>query len=368
MSDNQDKSQKTEAPTGKKLDDAFKKGNVPKSQETTHWFMLAGSGLVVLLFSGQIAQGLQPAFVQFLELPHTITVGSSEMVALYKEISFALIKLLFLPMLVLVIAAIVGSAMQHRLTFAFEKIKPELKKISIISGSKKIFGSQGAMNLLKAVLKIAIVGSVLFMVVAPDLKQLPVYVGMDLLDLVLLVRYEALLMLLGVLLVMVVIAAADFVYQRYDWTQNLKMSRQDIKDENKQSDGDPQIKSRIAQLRMDRARQRMASAVPGADVVLTNPTHYAVALKYDGESMDAPCLVAKGADKLAFRIREIAEENDIPILENPPLARGLFNSVEIDEEIPPEYYKAVAEVIGYVMNLNKRLGRYRPTPTAEAAQ
>lgn len=176
------------------------------------------------------------------------------------------------------------------------------------------------------------------------------------------------MMLLGVLLVMAVIAAADFVYQRYDWTQNLKMSRQDIKDENKQSDGDPQVKARIAQVRMDRARQRVAAAVPGADVVLTNPTHYAVALKYDSEAMDAPRLVAKGADNLALRIREIADEYGIPVLENPPLARGLYNSVEIDEEIPPEYYKAVAEVIGYVMNLNKRLGRYRPTPTVQAAE
>jgi flagellar biosynthetic protein FlhB len=247
-------------------------------------------------------------------------------------------------------------------------MKPELKKISPLAGLKKIFGKQGVMNLLKSILKIAIVGGALYVVVAPNLKQLPVFVGMELLDVALLVRYQALLMLLVVLLVMAVIAAGDFVFQRYDWMENLKMSHQDIKDEHKQSEGDPKIKARIAQLRMDRARHRMAAAVPTADVVLTNPTHYAVALKYDAEGMDAPCLVAKGADHLAFRIRDIAEEYDIPVLENPPLARGLYDTVEIDQEIPPEYYKAVAEIIGYVMNLNKRLGRHKPKPRVQAAQ
>jgi flagellar biosynthetic protein FlhB len=368
MSDDQDKSQKTEAPTSKRLEDAYKKGNVPKSQETNHWFMLAGSGLMILIFSGQVAQGLQPGLMQFLQSPHLIPVGVDEMVAMFHDVGFTLLKLLFLPMLILVIAAIAGNIVQHRLIIAYEKIKPELKKISPISGAKRIFGLQGALNLLKSLLKILIVGGVVFTVVRPDLERLPLFAGMDLLDLILLVRWEALMMLVGVLSVMTVIAVGDYVYQRYDWMENLKMSRQDIKDEHKQSEGDPQVKARIQQVRMERARQRIAAAVPTADVVITNPTHFAVALKYEAETMDAPCVVAKGADNLAFKIREIADEHDVPILENPPLARGLYDSVEIDQEIPPEYYKAVAEVIGYIMNINGRLGSRRPNPRVSTLQ
>jgi len=165
----------------------------------------------------------------------------------------------------------------------------------------------------------------------------------------------ALVIAAATVMVMTVIAALDFMYQRYNQYKNLRMTKQEVKDEHKQSEGDPHVKARIRRLRQERAQQRMMAAVPEADVVITNPTHYAVALEYKMETMPAPRLVAKGVDSLAQRIRETAEEHEVPLVENPPLARALYAAIELDEEIPAEYYQAVAEVIGYVMRLKGRL-------------
>jgi flagellar biosynthetic protein FlhB len=159
----------------------------------------------------------------------------------------------------------------------------------------------------------------------------------------------------GTVAVMTAIALLDYGYQRYQHNKQLKMTKQEVKDEHKQSEGDPQIKARIRAIRTQRARQRMMAAVPEADIVITNPTHFAVALQYKMDEMAAPKLVAKGVDTLALRIRQVAEENDVPIVENPPLARALYAAVELDQEIPPEHFKAVAEVIGYVMRLRGKL-------------
>jgi flagellar biosynthetic protein FlhB len=168
--------------------------------------------------------------------------------------------------------------------------------------------------------------------------------------------------LIGVLSVMTVIAALDFLYQRQQHTKQLRMSRQELRDEYKQTEGDPMIKARLRQIRMERARKRMMAAVPEADVVVTNPTHFAVALKYDPERMQAPILVAKGADSMALRIREIAKEHNVPIVQNPPLSRALYNGVDLDQEVPAEHYKAVAEIIGYVMRLKGKLPRRPVAP------
>ena len=161
-------------------------------------------------------------------------------------------------------------------------------------------------------------------------------------------------LLIGAAAIMAVIAVADYIYQKYEHIKQLKMSRQEIRDEHKQSEGDPHVKARLRQIRHERARQRMMSAVPQADVVVTNPTHFAVALKYDTETMAAPVVVAKGVDNVAFRIREVADENDVPIVENPPLARALFGGVELDQQIPEEHYQAVAQIISYVYRLKGR--------------
>ena len=179
-------------------------------------------------------------------------------------------------------------------------------------------------------------------------------------DMLAMVRLVAAKVIVGVLTVMTVITLIDVIYQRFMHTKELRMTKQQVKDEHKQSEGDPLIKSRLRQIRVERARKRMMAAVPEADVVITNPTHFAVALKYDQKSMEAPRVVAKGVDNVALRIREVAEENDVAVVENPPVARALHASVDIDQEIPPEHYKAVAEIIGYVMRLKQGLPARTP--------
>ncbi len=357
MADDQDKSEKTEEPTAKRIDDAFKDGTVPKSQEVNHWFMLAGATAVLGLLTGDIANGVIANFTRFLESPHAISTDPGALVQMAGGLGFKILGFLAMPLLVLVGAALAGNLLQHRLVFSAKKMVPDLSKLSPLAGAKKIFGTKGAIDLLKAVAKIVIVGGLVISIVWPDLAILRHTSAMDLTSVVAFIQHEALMMALAVLAVMALVAIADTFYQRYDWFENLRMSVKDLKDESKQSEGDPQVKAKIRQLRGERARTRMMAAVPDADVVITNPTHFAVALKYDAEAMGAPKVVAKGQDNIALRIREVAEENNVPIVENPPLARGLFAGADLDREIPGEFFKAVAEVIGYVMRLQGKLAR-----------
>jgi flagellar biosynthetic protein FlhB len=209
----------------------------------------------------------------------------------------------------------------------------------------------------KSVAKLVVVGFVCYLVLKPRIKDLDLLPSMELPAILAYLHQVLVHLMLAIALVMVVIAVADWFYQRFAYMKKLRMSKQEVKDENKQTEGDPAIKARLRGLRMARARNRMMAAIPKADVVVTNPTHYACALKYDGDTMNAPMLVAKGQNLIALRIREIAEENDVPIVENPPLARALYATVELDREILPDQYKAVAEVISYVMRLKGKLRR-----------
>ncbi len=357
MSDDQDKSDKTEEPTAKRIDDAFKKGQVPKSQEVNHWFMLAAGAAIVGLFSGDIGDGIVHHFTRFLESPHAIDAEAGTLVELANLAGAKVLSFLALPFLILVGAALAGNMLQHRLVFAPDKIAPKLENLSLMKGVKKIFGSKGAVDLLKAMAKIIVIGGMVIAIIWPDLVNLRHVPRMELISMLGFLQHETLKILMAVLLVMAAVAIGDTFYQRYDWFENLRMSVKDVKDESKQSEGDPHVKAKIRQLRSERGRARMMAAVPEADVVITNPTHFAVALKYDSDTMAAPKVVAKGQDNIAFRIREVAEENDVPIVENPPLARGLYSTADLDREIPMEFFKAVAEVIGYVMRLQGKLSR-----------
>ncbi|PHQ66674.1 MAG: flagellar biosynthesis protein FlhB, partial [Sneathiella sp.] len=235
-----------------------------------------------------------------------------------------------------------------------ERIKPKLEKISLLKGVKRLFSLKSFVEFLKGILKISLVGSVAALFVLPTMQQLPIIVSFSVPQVLELMQDQALLLLAGVVAVMSVVAGLDFMYQRYNHYKELRMTKQEIKDENKQTEGDPMIKSRLRAIRMERSRQRMMQSVPTADVVITNPTHFAVALKYSPDDERAPVVVAKGLDNIAFKIREIAEESNIPIVENPPLARALHKACDLNEEIPYEHFKAVAEIIGFVLRLNKK--------------
>jgi flagellar biosynthetic protein FlhB len=244
--------------------------------------------------------------------------------------------------------------LQHRLVWSGESLKPSFNKISPASGLKRIFGKQAAANFAKGLFKLLALGSVMSMILWPERHRLESMLQFD--AAVILATITGLTMkLLGAVVAMLAaVAIADYFFQYRTWFERQKMSLQEMKQEFKQSEGDPHIKGRLRQLRMARMKKRMMTAVPKASVIITNPTHYAVALSYE-RGMAAPICVAKGVDLIALKIREIAKKHDIPIVENVPLARALHAAVEIDAEIPVEHYHAVAEVIGYVMGLKRGL-------------
>lgn len=354
MSEDNDDSQKTEDPTSKRLDEARTEGNVPKSQEFNHLLMILAFTLAVLMFGGHTAREITNMSLPFLEAPDQIPTDIGHLV----NIAWRLLGLVLLagiaPLVLAFMAAFGASYLQFGLLWSADNLAPRLDKISPFAGLKRIFSLRSVTELLKGILKIAIVAAAVGYFVMPSVGDLDQLIGMDMVQLVAAINKEVKIVLIGVFSVMGVIAAADILYQRYEYMKTLRMSRQDLRDEYKQTEGDPLVKGRLRQLRMERARRRMMGEVPNADVVVTNPTHYAVALKYDQNAMAAPKVVAKGTDKVALRIREVAEGADVPIIENPPLARGLYAAVDIDQEIPPEYYKAVAELISYIFKLKKR--------------
>jgi flagellar biosynthesis protein FlhB len=228
----------------------------------------------------------------------------------------------------------------------------KFSKISPLAGAKRLFSKQALINFVKGLVKLALVGAALFALLWPERHRLEALIVFDPRALLSFTHAHALNLLGSVVAIMAIVAAIDYLLQYRQWYEKQKMSMRDLKEEFKDTDGDPKIKARIRQIRMTRARQRMMAAVPEATVVITNPTHFAVALKYE-RGMDAPICVAKGVDAIALKIREVAGKHAVPIVENPPLARVLHATVDIDQEIPAEHYKAVAEVIGYVMGLSR---------------
>ncbi|MEQ9349561.1 MAG: flagellar type III secretion system protein FlhB, partial [Alphaproteobacteria bacterium] len=251
----------------------------------------------------------------------------------------------------LLIAAVLGGLLQNGFMLTAESVQPKLEKISPAKGFKRLFSSRALVEFTKGLVKIGLVTTVITILVMPILGRIELIAGMAPGPLLGELHALVIKVLIGVIAIMAIVAVLDLLYQRQQHTKQMRMSRQDLKDEFRQTDGDPIVKARLRQIRSERARRRMMAAVPEADVVITNPTHFACALKYDIDSMDAPVLVAKGVDHVAKRIRELAQSHHIPVVENPPLARALHAGVDLDREVPPEHYRAVAEVIGYVMRL-----------------
>jgi flagellar biosynthetic protein FlhB len=355
MADDRDQSQQTEEPTQKRLDDAREHGDVVRSSEVQTLVLLFGGTLAIATFGSSAALGLVKTFQQFLAEPDQIGIGPGELMSLMRDLLERLALILGPIFVVMMIAALAGNVVQHRPVFTFDRLKPDLSKLSLTSGLKRMFGLDGFSNLLKGLLKIVIVGAAVWTQLWPErtsleavLEQSPAGIAGDMTHLLFKV-------LIAALAAMALIAGADYLLQRFQFLKRNRMSKHDIKEEFRQTEGDPMIKARVRQIRQERAKRRMIAAVPEATVVITNPTHYAVALKYESGKMAAPVCVAKGVDVLALRIREVAKEHGVPVIENPPLARTLHAAVEVDEVIPPEHYKAVAQVIGYVLRLTGKI-------------
>jgi len=358
MADETEASDKTEDPTQKHLDEALDRGDVAKSQEINTWFVIAGGTLVMSTFSGSIGSGLLVPLRNLLANAWMIRTDSAGLLALSLSLEYAVIAATGVPLLMLALAAIAGNMMQHRLVFSGEQLKPRLAKISPAAGFKRIFGKQAAVNFAKGILKLTALGAVMTAILWPQRDRLEALVRFDPSALLALTTSLSLHLMGAVVAMLAIVAVGDYLFQYRSWYERQKMSLQEIKEELKQSEGDPHVKSRMRQLRQARMKKRMMAAVPKASVIITNPTHYSVALRYE-RGMAAPVCVAKGIDSMAFRIQTIAREHDVPIVENVSLARALYATVKVDEEIPVEHYQAVAEVIGYVIGLRRNLSGRR---------
>jgi flagellar biosynthesis protein FlhB len=358
MADENDASNKTEDPTQKHLDEALDRGDVAKSQEINTWFVIAGGTLVMSTFSASIGGGMLVPLRNLLANAWTIRTDGAGLLALASSLEYAVLAATGVPFLLLALAAIAGNMVQHRLVWSGEQLKPKLSKISPGAGLKRIFGKQAAVNFAKGVFKLAALGAVMTAILWPERHRLEVLVRFDPSALLPVTTALSLQLMGAVVAMLAIVAVADYLFQYRSWYERQKMSLQEIKEEFKQSEGDPHVKGRMRQLRQARMKKRMIAAVPKASVIITNPTHYSVALQYE-RGMAAPVCVAKGVDSMAFRIQKVAREHNVAIVENVPLARALYATVEIDEEIPVEHYHAVAEVIGYVMGLRHNMSGRR---------
>ncbi len=361
MADEDDAS-KTEEPTDRKLGKAREKGQVSQSQEVKNWAAFLGISLGMLMLIPGVMRGVAGATRRFIEQPEEIQFSFEQMRLVIADLGLEIAIILGPLVGLLVILALANNLAQVGLIWATEKLKPDFSKLNLAKGAKKIASPTALVEFAKGIIKLIVVSAVGFGVAIPSLSDITLFPDMNLIISLDRLYWVALMLITSTFAVMTVVAVLDWFWQKYTFTKSMRMTKQEVKDEQKSTDGDPQIKARIRKIRVERFQQRMMASVPEADVVITNPTHFAVALKYKMDDMTAPKMVAKGVDFLAQKIKSVAKENDVTIVENPLLARALYAAVEVDEEIPAEHYKAVAEIIGYVMRLR---GDLPPDPEAD---
>lgn len=348
--------EKTEKATPKKRQDARKKGQVLKSQDVTAGVLLLLSFFFLLFFAPFMYDGLKGFLLEALERNILVdTLSADTVMDMYVE-SLKEMAIIVLPIMVVsVIASIGANFFQFGLLFSTETLKIDLKKMDPIKGIKKIISVRAIVNLIKSLLKVSLIGAVTTIVIftyLDDVLALALHSPAEILSTV---AYLSAIMGIAASIMLVAIALFDYLYERFEYEKQLKMSKQDMKDEHKNAEGDPLIKSKIKQRQREMAMRRMMSEIPSADVVITNPTHFAIALKYDEDQMDAPRVVAKGTDFVAQKIKLIAKEHDVIMVENRPLARAMYDQVEIGQAVPEEFFKAIAEVLAYVYRIKRKI-------------
>jgi flagellar biosynthetic protein FlhB len=350
-----DPESKTEEATPRKLADARLKGDVAKSPDVASALSLSGAAAVVLMSGGWFATSMAEQLLPFIAAPHTMLGGLETGAGVEIGINalWAIAPFLGLVMLATIIGGVGGNVAQSGLIFTAEKLKPDWSKVNPLAGFKRIFGPDGLFQFVKTFLKLLAVGFICWLVLKSHLRELENMAAMPPAMILPLARDLAIALMMSTIIFLGFAAGADFLWQKYRFAERMKMSMEELKEDYKQSEGDPHVKAKLKQIRAQRSRQRMMQNVPNATVIVTNPTHYSVALRY--ESGDAaPVCVAKGVDALALRIREVARDHDVPIVENVPLARALYAAVDVDETIPREHFEAAAKVIGFVMQRRKK--------------
>ncbi len=357
MAEGADPESKTEEATPRKLEDARKKGDVAKSADVGSALSLLGAAAVILsaggLFAGQIAEQMLP----FIASPHAMLGGleAGAGVEIGGRALWAIAPFLGAVMLATIIGGAGGNLAQSGLLFTADKLKPQWNRVNPLEGFKRIFGPDGLVQFLKTFLKLLAVSFICWMVMKPHIREFENLAAMPPAAVLPLARDLAIALMAAALIFLGFTAGADYLWQRFRFNERMKMTKEEVKEDYKQSEGDPHVKAKLKQIRAQRSRQRMMQNVPKATVIVTNPTHYSVALRYEpGEGDAAPVCVAKGVDALALRIREVAREHNVPIIENVPLARALYAAVDIDETIPREHFEAAAKVIGFVMGQRRK--------------
>jgi flagellar biosynthetic protein FlhB len=354
-----DDGSKTEEATAHRLEEARKEGDVPKSTELTQAAALAGAVGAVAIGGGYLAQNLAQGLLPFIAHPETMDLqggaGQSVLMQVMNITAPSLLAVLGATM----VAGIAGNVLQQGILFTPSKLAPKWSKVSPVEGFKRLFGIDGFVGFIRSLLKVGLTISVAWWALAPHAAELPQMIGMGPIALLNYTAGVARDLLFAVLALLAVIAIIDLIWQRQRFLARMRMTKEELKEDFRQSEGDPHIKGRQKQIRMQRAKQRMIQQVPKATVIVVNPTHYAVALRYEQGETPAPQCVAKGVDEVAAKIREIAEQHGIPLVEDPPLARALYAAVEVDQTIPHQHYEAVAKIIGFILAAKRPRGRAR---------
>jgi flagellar biosynthetic protein FlhB len=362
-----DSGEKTEEPTAKKLTDARKKGQIARSKDLGTMFVLVGSAFAMMLMGSSLVEGMSLMMKRLFSLSRREVMDVNAIFnVISNSVSFVIVPMLWI-FFIIVVAAFIGNTLLGGMSFSWEAMAPKASRLSPLAGFKRMFGVQAAVELIKSILKFFVVFIVAFLLLTGLFEQI---LGLSL-EAVPTNFGHAVTMLLWMFLALAlsigIIAVIDAPYQVWNHTRQLKMTKQEIKDEHKNTEGNPEVKGRIKRTQYEMSQRRMMGEVPNSDVVITNPTHYSIALKYDADVGGAPRLVAKGIDEMAMHIRTIAKENSVEIIQSAALARSLYYTAEIDQDIPEELYAAVAQVLAFIFQLNEhKKGRAKkPIPIAK---
>lgn len=355
MAEQNEGEDKTEEASARKLDEARRKGDVAKSADLPQALSLIGACAVVVLYGDKIAVSLAETLRIFLAMPHQLmdSLEGDGGLAIAQALGIKVLPVIALVLLVGAAFGVAGNVLQTGFLFSAEKIKPDFTKLNPMSGFKRLFGVDAFIQFGKTILKLLAVGFITYLILKQRAGDVAGLAGASPMLILPYTKEVFVALAVAVCLFLLTEGGLDYFLQKYRFMQRMKMSKTEVKDEYKSTEGDPHVKARLRQIRMEKGRQRMMANVPKATVVITNPTHYAVALRYDAETA-APTCVAKGVDALALKIREVAGEHDIAIIEDPPLARALYAAIDVDEIIPEAHFQAVAKIISFVMVRKKR--------------
>lgn len=354
MSDDEDKESKTEEASEKKISDAVEKGNVPFSREATLFASLLGIFAILSFFAANKTSALTERLARYLDDPagYPIANGDDAIALMWSAIVMAADFLLPF-VVVLTLSGLVASLFQNTPRLVLDRIQPQWNRVSVTSGWKRIFGTQGHVEFGKSLFKFTVISAVVLALLMSERVNVVNALFTDPLTMPAVMLSLATRLISAVCVATIVLVAADLLWSRFHWRSELRMTKQEVKEEFKQAEGDPMVKARMRALAQERSRKRMMNAVPTASLVIANPTHYAIALKYDRTKGGAPLVVAKGLDLIAIKIREIAEQNGVPVIEDVHLARAMYQAVEVDQWIPAEFYRPVANILYYIYSKGK---------------